>query len=96
MSKGGITAEAQERYERATDIAAGIRVEWEALGSPLLTEGGATGRALVPHPLVKMLAEAERDADRFARVLRKTHAGPAQTAVPRLGKSPAQKLRAVK
>ena len=98
MSEGGIVSDAQARYERARELAAAIRAEWEQLGCPLLGEGGATGRALVPHPLVKMLAEAERDADRFGRVLKKSHSGPAPAAVvsARIGRSPRQKLRAVR
>jgi hypothetical protein len=33
------------------------------------TEGGATGRAVVPHPLVAMIARAERDAAAFGAAL---------------------------
>jgi hypothetical protein len=99
MSEGGsVSQDAQERYRRAVELAAAIRVEWEELGCPLTTEGGATGRAVVPHPLVKMMAEADRDADRFARPLKKAHDGPAPRAVvqAKIGKSPRQKLRAVR
>jgi hypothetical protein len=43
-----------------------IRSEWESLGCPLTAEGGATGRAVVTHPLVLLLQNAERDAQRFS------------------------------
>lgn len=58
--------DAVERYERACELAERVRDEWESLGCPLLTEGGATGRALARHPLVAMLMDAERDCQRFS------------------------------
>ena len=50
--------DAETRYELAKDLADRVREQWDAEGCPLTTEGGATGRATVPHPLVKMLSEA--------------------------------------
>jgi hypothetical protein len=90
--------DAEIRYEAAQDMSARIREEWDRLGCPLTTEGGATGRAVVPHPLVKMLAEAERDCDRFERAIKASHRGPAPSAVVAadIGVSPAAKLRAVR
>lgn len=78
------------------ELAAGIRGEWERVGKPLLTEG-SMGQ-LVPHPFVKMLQEAERDASRFGELLKAKHRGPAPSAVvqARIGKSPAQRLRVAK
>lgn len=61
--------DALRRYGRTVDLAARLRAEWRALGEPVTAQGGATGQALVPHPLVKMLGEAERDAARFGAVL---------------------------
>ena len=86
------------QYEAAKELVAGIEAAWVAEGKPLLTEGGATGSAIVPHPLVKMLAEARRDVDRFARALQTKHRGPVPKAVvtARIGKSPAAKLRVAK
>lgn len=86
----------EELHAQAVDLVGRIEAEWESLGRPLTTEGGATGRALVPHPLVKMLQEARRDVDRFARALRRRHSGPVPSAVPGIVPSPAAKLRAVK
>jgi hypothetical protein len=54
------------RYERACELAERVRAEWENLGRPLTAEGGATGRAIVTHPLVLLLQNAERDAQRFS------------------------------
>lgn len=58
-----------ERYEAAKALVSAIRERWVSEGSPLTCQGGATGRAEVVHPLVKLLQEAERDCDRFSRSL---------------------------
>lgn len=87
------------QYEASKELVAGIEAAWVEAGRPLLTEGGATGSAIVPHPLVKMLAESRRDVDRFARALVSRHRGPVPKAVvtARIGKAPSSaKLKAVK
>lgn len=66
-----VADDALARYERATELAAAIRAESERLGSSLLAEGGSTGKALVPHPLARLLAEAERDTDMLRAPARK-------------------------
>lgn len=50
---------------------------------------------LVPHPIVKMLQGAERDASRFGGRLKAKHRGPTPGAVvqARIGSSPAAKVR---
>lgn len=53
------------RYARFVDDAANLRAQWEALGSPGLAEGGATGSAQVAHPLLKQVQEAEKLAAQF-------------------------------
>jgi hypothetical protein len=53
------------RYARAVDDASNLRKQWEALGSPGLAEGGATGSAQVAHPLLKQVQEAEKLAAQF-------------------------------
>jgi hypothetical protein len=63
----GRDVDARDRYARACELAERIRAEWEGLGYPLTAEGGATGRAVVTHPLVLLLQNAERDAQRFSR-----------------------------
>lgn len=68
------------------------RDAWESEGAPLLT-AGSTGQ-LVPHPLVKMLNEADLLCDRLGAVIRKRHPGPQPSAV--VSPSPEAKLRAVK
>ncbi len=90
--------DAEIRYELARDMADRVRQQWDAEGCPLTTSGGATGRAVVPHPLVKMLSEALSLADRLERALKRGHRGPAPSAVVAsdVGVSPAARLRAVK
>lgn len=61
--------EAAGRYARAVDLADRLNRHWAQEGRPLTTLGGATGRSAVPHPLIKMIAEAERDAARFGEQL---------------------------
>jgi hypothetical protein len=61
-----VDADACDRYARACELAELIRTEWKNLGCPLTAEGGATGRAVVTHPLVLLLQNAERDAQRFS------------------------------
>ena len=65
--KGTDHDEARERYEKAVELVALIRAEWDDLGRPLLLEhpNGFQG----PHPLVKMLTDAAKDADRLAKSL---------------------------
>lgn len=56
------------RFARAVQMAEKIRREWIAEGEPLafMHANGLLGQ----HPLVKMLADAERDAMRAGRALR--------------------------
>lgn len=89
--------DALELWRSAVELVCQIEAEWDRLGRPLTTEGGATGRAMVPHPLVRMLQEARRDVDRFGRAAKAhAHRGPVPSAVPGIVASPAAKLRAVK
>lgn len=61
-----VREDAVERYSNAVELAKRIRAEWAKLGCPLTTEGGATGKAVVTHPLVTLLLNVERDAQRFS------------------------------
>lgn len=91
-----VEADAVARYVAAQALVAKLEAEWASAGEPVMAVGGATGRAPVPHPLVKMIQDARRDCDRFARALSKAHAGPAPSAViSSLGESPAARLRSV-
>jgi hypothetical protein len=58
--------DAVERYACAVELVGRIRAEWAKLGCPLTAEGGATGRAVVTHPLLLLLHNAERDEQRFS------------------------------
>ena len=56
------------RYARAIDMVEEIRREWNDAGRPkLFTHSNG---AVVPHPLVKLLAESEKDAARYGRALK--------------------------
>ena len=56
------------RYARAIDMVEEIRREWNDAGRPkLFTHSNG---AVVPHPLVKLLADSETDAARAGRALR--------------------------
>ena len=56
------------RFARAVDMADFVRADWNDRGCPLLFEH--SNGALVPHPLVKLLAESEKDAARAGRALK--------------------------
>jgi hypothetical protein len=60
--------EAVLRFARAVDMAHFVRADWVDRGRPLMYEH--TNGALVPHPLVKLLAESEKDAARAGRALK--------------------------
>ena len=56
------------RYARAIDMVEEVRGEWNDAGRPkLFTHSNG---AVVPHPLVKLLADSEKDAARAGRALR--------------------------
>jgi hypothetical protein len=84
--------EAENRYSEAVARRDAIRDAWEAEGAPLLATG-STGQP-VPHPLVKMLNDADLLCDRLGASVRKRHRGPEPSAV--LKPSPAARLRAVR
>ena len=58
-----------KRYARAADVAAKVREEWIADGSPATTLGGVTGKLLVVHPMVKAQQEVAEVAARLWRDL---------------------------
>lgn len=86
--------DAEQRYRDAVALVEKLRAAWAAEGEPVLALGGSTGRAPVPHPLVRMIQEAERDADKFAKAVKGRHSGPKATGVVGIAESPAAKLRA--
>ena len=55
----------QERYELQVAIVVQLAAEWEAEGRPTTTLGGATGRSLVAHPLLRQLQDAMIRAERL-------------------------------
>jgi len=66
-----MSEDARERYEVAKVRRALIVAEWEQLGRPVMTLGGATGRAQVPHPLLKVMSDADGLCDRLEQALRR-------------------------
>lgn len=88
--------DARAAYEAAEERARILRKQWDDEGQPILTEG-SMGQ-LVPHPLVKMIETAEVLADRLRKAVQPSKPGRKPTAVvqAKIGRSPAQKLRAVK
>jgi hypothetical protein len=66
-AKRKLYADQRDRYADACATAARLRAEWEGLGSPALIVGVRDQET--PHPLVKMIAEAEREAQRYAVAL---------------------------
>lgn len=82
-----------QAYERAHSRLEFVLIEWEAEGRPLTYQ--QPNHVLCPHPLWKMVAEAERDLAKAREAVRIKHQGPPATAVvqARLGESPAARLR---
>ena len=61
-------ADAVLRFARAIDMVEEVRAEWIAEGRPkLFTHSNG---AVVPHPLVKLLADSEQAAARAGRALK--------------------------
>lgn len=58
-----LLTDAVQRYADAIALGVELRAEWEAHGRPL-TELGSM-RQPIPHPLVKMIGDADLLADRF-------------------------------
>jgi hypothetical protein len=56
------------RFARAIDLVEEVRAEWVDYGKPKIAQ--YPNGALAPHPLVKLLAEAEKDAARAGRALK--------------------------
>lgn len=55
-----------DQYARAVDDVDHLRSAWNALGRPAMTDGGATGKAEVAHPLIRQIHEAEKLAASLA------------------------------
>ena len=74
-------------YAAACERRQAIIDEWEQLGRPIVTEGSR--KQVRPHPLLRMIAEADQLCDRLRKPLRVRHRGPvsfleqtARTVVP--------------
>lgn len=68
----GERSDAEDRYALQVEIVAALRARWERAGKPMTSKGGATGRAVVTHPLLVELQAALLKADRLERSLRAT------------------------
>lgn len=83
-------------YEGAKQLVEALEAEWIALDRPLVRhDGGATGRSMVEHPLVKMLQVARRDVDRLAKGVASAERGRPQVAKVQasVGASPSAQRR---
>lgn len=88
--------DAVARYERQVAMVEMLRKEWRDLGEPLTAEGGATGRAIVVHPLVVAIQDAEMRAARLRReTFDKRKPGKPVGANAAPDRQPKAKLRAV-
>jgi hypothetical protein len=56
--------ESVARYADAVAMGAALRVQWAELGSPTMAEGSM--RQPIPHPMVKMIADADAAAAKYA------------------------------
>ena len=81
-----------ERYEHAVaEYALSIhrvdrlRKAWREAGEPAVTTGGATGLAIVPHPLVGMIGQAEKQTHELASSLGLTPDG-LRKVKPKMGR----------
>jgi len=89
------------RYARAVEREHLLRDEWVALGGPIISLGGATGKAEVVHPLIARIEAAETHAQRLATDLgllpgsRKGLMGRPQERVPERGAAEPPRLRSV-
>ena len=95
--------EAVEEYAHAIHRVDVLRAAWRKTGEPATTHGGATGAAIVPHPLVAMIGAAEKQAHELGTSLGltpdglrkvKPRAGRPREIVPALPS--AQRVRRVK
>jgi hypothetical protein len=93
--------EAASRFAFAVDLAQESRKVWYGLEQPLTVEYPNGIEA--PHPLLKIVREAETDAARFAvalgidaKVKGRPGRKPEALIGPKVGRSPAAKLRATK
>ena len=93
--------EAVARYSFACDLAHESRQAWFALDQPLIVQYSNGIEA--PHPLLRVIREAELDATRFglalgidAKVRGRPGRKPQAVTGSKIGTSPAARLRAVK
>lgn len=56
-------------FAKATEDAEDARALWEGEGKPWTALGGATGQAEVPHPLVKLVQDAQAIAAKYGVAL---------------------------
>jgi hypothetical protein len=96
-----LLAEGAARYAFAVDLAHESRSAWLAEDAPLVVE--YSNGMLAPSPLLRIIREAEHDAARFAvalgidaRIRRRAGRKPEAVIQPKVGISPAARLRAVK
>ncbi len=92
-----VHSDAVAHYADAVERRALLVAAWEELGRPVLGEGGATGRALVPHPLIAMMREQDILCERLGRAVKQAVRGRPKgvgSAADRVDAAPPVRLKA--
>ncbi len=92
-----VHTDAADRYAEACFRRQLLVKAWDELGRPILGEGGATGRAIVAHPLIAMLREADASCDRLSNALKVAQKGRpvgSSSAADRTDAAPPVRLKA--
>jgi hypothetical protein len=82
IEAGDDAREVAEAYAFAVDRAHALRQAWIKNGRPLMARGGATGKAIVTHPLVAAIDRADEIVRRLAHELELTPGAKPQGARP--------------
>lgn len=97
---------AVDRYARLVNLAARLHRQWASAGYPATTDGGASGKATVAHPLLAEIRSAEKAAAEAGAALGLDEASASKiltrgTGTPRRGshvvapEAPSARLRSV-
>lgn len=92
-----VHSDAADRYADSVARRALLVETWESLERPVLGKGGATGQAMVPHPLIAMMREADALCDRLSKSLKSAQRGRPvgeSSAADRVADTPRVRLKA--
>lgn len=71
MPREDVLDDQEARYLAAVERERLLRARWVRLRKPVTSKGGATGKALVVHPLLREIQYAEAHAQKLGRELGK-------------------------